>query len=132
MRGLDIVMQISLMKKKKFNNDILDELKKLPPKMINNDGNIVFFGCAVRKNESREEHISKIHHNLKKKDIKRIPEILKNPLKVVDDPKRKNNKNYYAYAFDANVPTCFIKIVTSKNYDKSEKILTIFRTNNFN
>lgn len=78
--------------------------------------------------ETGKEHIAKTSHGLQKKDIKEIPNILKNPDTLKVDPTFKNKMNYYGIKRKKYVAIGYIKIITEVKFDGSEEIVTIYFT----
>ena len=110
-----------------FDPNIIEALNKLPRKMTNYDGKMI----SIRPNSGREtgvEHVSQSGHGLQEKDIKQIPNILKNPDTVCSDPDWPNRKNYYGKKYKEHVFWGFIKIVSDIKSDGSEEIVTVFLT----
>ena len=115
-------------RKQPVDPNIIAALAKLPKEMKNNEGRVV----RIRERAGREtgfEHIAKTGHGLQVRDIKRIPSILLKPDAVRKDPVHSVfNKHYYGKKYRNNKLIGYIKIVTTKNKDGSEQILTLFLT----
>ena len=108
---------------------IIEALNKLKIPIVGVDGKRFIIRKKARK-ESGLEHIAKKCHNLKVRDIESVPEILRHPKYMCNDPDNHVYKNYYGIR-KGNTSTSFIKIVTSplKKDRATEEIITIYPTN---
>jgi len=111
---------------RKIDSNIIKALESLPKVMFNNEGNKVVIRKIAIGNETGVEHISNGMHGLQVKDIKLVPEILKNPVYCCKDSCHRYRKNYYGKKMYKYLFKCYIKIVTHVKDDKSEEIVTIF------
>ena len=114
---------------KVYDENLIEALKKLPFPLRDekHNLNIVLLEEDVRKDQNRFEHVSKVHHKLKIRDIESIPKnIRKNPILKKDS--RKNTFNYYLKR--KGDPYHFIKIsLEMVDFEKRiAKIKTIFLT----
>lgn len=98
--------------KRPIDENILKAVNDLKWPLTNKDGNKVFLRERAR-NESGAEHVAGKLHLLKVRDIKVIPEILKNPINVVRDKRKGLEK----------IP--YLKIVVKEEQNGNETIVTI-------
>ena len=75
-----------------IDENILKAVNELKWPLINKNGKMVYLRTKTRY-ESGAGHISGQLHHLKVRDIKLIPEILKNPLRVTKD--KRKGKLYF-------------------------------------
>lgn len=117
-------------KKRMTNSNINIEkaLLNLDFPLLNNNGAKVYLKIT-NSNHSRSKHISKQYHGLTERDIKLIPQVLKNPDYVTKDRKVKRNKNYYIKR-SGKKKILFLKIVTKIIGPEEEQLITVFTTNN--
>ena len=109
-----------------YDKNILNAIIKLQWPLLNNEGNKVYVRANAREG-SGFEHIAGKHHLIKIRDIGIIPLILKNPYKVINENKGRKGKAYYGKR-KGKEKSPFLKIVTRKNKEGCEEIVTIYTT----
>ena len=112
------------MKQKEYDNHIIEELKKLPIPLKTFDGHDVLFD-EDKRNETILEHISNKKHHLHIKDIKVVPEILKNKKCIKNDRNGHKYRTYIGKRGKQKERIKFLKIVTHIQKDKHESVVTI-------
>ena len=82
---------------KVYDENLIEALKKLPFPIRDekHNLNIVLLEEDVRKDQNRFEHVSKVHHKLKIRDIESIPESIKKKPILLKDSGREQTYNYY-------------------------------------
>ena len=108
----------------KYDEHIIEELKKLPKPLKTFDNHDVFFDKDKRK-ETIYEHIANKKHHLHLKDIQQIQSILLNKECLRTDRNGKNNRCYIGKRKKQKEKNKYLKIVTSINKNKTESITTI-------
>lgn len=116
---------------RKFDQNIVDALKKLPVPLKSARGSEIYFDNDKRY-ESIFEHIANKNHHLTIKDIKAIPAILldKNSLKL--DRSGKKFSTYIGRRGKQKERIKYMKIVTQKGREKRESVVTIYLIKNNN
>ena len=107
--------------KRPFDHNLVDTINKLNWPLLNKDGTKVFLRRNARY-ETGAEHIAGKLHELKVRDIKLLPSILKEP-KAIGHDKRKG-KIYYGKRKGVN-KFPYLKIVTRVEQDGNETIITV-------
>ena len=107
--------------KRPIDENILKAINDLKWPLVNKDGNKVFLRKRAR-NESGAEHVAGKLHLLKVRDIRIVPEILKNPINVIRD-KRKGKLYFGKRKGLEKIP--YLKIVVKEEKDGTETIVTI-------
>jgi len=75
---------------------LIETIKKWPNPMIDKKhGYNIFLNEKARSNQSRIDHIVKYGHGLKVRDLRLIPNGIKNYFEYKIDPVYKNTFNYY-------------------------------------
>ena len=111
-------------KQRDFDKNILNSLSKLQWPIINNKGIKVFVRANARK-EGGLQHIAGKCHLLKVRDIESIPNILKNPYKVILEQSGRKGKSYYGKRKGVE-KSPLLKIVVRIRSDYCEEIVTIY------
>ena len=115
---------------KVYDENLIEALKKLPFPIRDekHNLNIVLLEEDVRKDQNRFEHVSKVHHKLKIRDIESIPESIKKKPILLKDSGREQTYNYYLKRKGDRYH--FIKIsIKIIDYERRiAKIKTIFLT----
>ena len=108
----------------KYDEHIIEELKKLPKSLKTFDDHIVNFDANKRK-ETIYEHIANKRHRLHTIDIKQIPTILLNKESLKNDRNGKKNRSYVGKRSKQKEKKKYLKIVTTVNKNKTESVVTI-------
>ncbi len=75
---------------------LIEAIRKWPSPMFDKrHGYYIFVEGRARSNQTREEHIVEYGHDLKVRDIKSVPEGIKNYFEYRKDPVYKDTYNYY-------------------------------------
>ena len=107
--------------KRPVDENVLKAVNDLKWPLTNKYGNKVFLRERAR-NETGAEHVAGKLHLLKVRDIKIIPEILKNPINVIRD-KRKGKLYFGKRKGLEKIP--YLKIVAKEEQNGNETIVTI-------
>ena len=110
---------------KKYDENIIDALNKLPIPLITFDGSRVVF-VENKRDETIFEHIARKAHRFRVSDIETIPKILKDKKSLQPDKKKSVFRNYVGRRVKKNDKTKYIKIVTRKTGDKKESVVSIY------
>ena len=112
----------------RYDENIVEALLKLKVPIIGHGG-INFYIRDEARYENGIQHIAKKSHRLRVRDIESIPEILKHPAVLKQDPNNPNYKNYYGIR-KGKEPNLLLKIVTwpDERNPKKETVITIFPT----
>ena len=111
--------------------NLITEIKKWPNPMYDKKhGYYIYVEGRARSNQTREEHIIEYGHDLKAKDLKRIPEGIENYFKYKKDPKYKNTYNYYIKRGGEDKGLIKVSIRISDHDSKQAWIKTVFITYN--
>ena len=108
----------------KYDEHIIEELKKLPKPLKTFDNHQVFFDNDKRK-ETIYEHIANKKHRLHTIDIKQIQTILLNEECLKNDRNGKKNRSYVGKRIKQKERNKYLKIVTTVNKNKTESVVTI-------
>ena len=95
--------------------------------IINKNGTLVVFSAGSKKQKTIN-HISLARHRLKIRDIKELPNIIKNPIKVLKDKKGKDKKIYIGKR--PGKERMSLALVTRKR-QKYEEIITFYPTKKY-
>ena len=114
----------AMTKNNEYDQNIINALKSLPSPLRTFDGHIVKFDLDKRY-ETIYEHIANKKHRLHISDIKLIPVILKDKSFLKSDKNSKKYRNYIGRRTKKNERLKYLKIVTIKNKDKTESVITI-------
>ncbi|MCQ2802725.1 MAG: hypothetical protein MJ225_03555 [Bacilli bacterium] len=107
-----------------YDQNIVNELKKLPTVMHNSNGKPIIFDDRKRK-ETIFEHIANKKHHLYVRDIAIIPKILRDKSSLHNDKKSHKFKNYYGKRSGKNKKP-YLKIICKVEKNKPEIIITIY------
>ena len=99
----------------------MNAIKNLKWPLLNKYGVKIFLREKAR-NETGAEHVAGKLHLLKVRDIKIVPEVLKNPINVIKD-KRKGKLYFGKRKGLERIP--YLKIVVREEKDGTETIVTI-------
>ena len=113
-----------MIKNKEYDQNIINALKSLPIPLKTFDNHIIKFDLDKRY-ETIFEHIANKKHRLHISDIQAIPLILNNKSSLKSDKNSKKYRNYIGKRVKKNERFKYIKIVTIKNKDQTESIITI-------
>ena len=108
----------------KYDQHIIEELKKLPKPLKTFDDHIVNFD-ANKRTETIYEHIANKKHHLHTIDIKQIQAILLNKESLKNDRNGKKNRSYVGKRNKQKEKNKYLKIVTTVNKNKTESVVTI-------
>lgn len=112
-------------RQKEFDQNIVNALKKLEIPLTNSNGKEIIFDKRKR-NETIYEHIANKEHQLKIRDIEKIPAILKDKSSVHKDKKSNKFKTYYGKRPGRKLKKPYLKIITKIVKDEPESIITIY------
>ena len=116
------------MKNDNFNYDLIVELKKIIVPIPNKNGKPIIFSEKPNKREAIFKHTALKRHRLKIRDIREIPNIIKNPIKIQNLKKCKNRKAYYGNRPGQKQMKLILIIATYPDY---EKIITFYPIKKF-
>ena len=108
----------------KYDEHIIEALKKLPKPLKTFDDHNVYFNVDKRK-ETIFEHIANKKHHLHETDISQIPIILKDIKCLKNDRYGSKFRNYIAKRKKRKEKKKFLKIVTELKKNNNESITTI-------
>ena len=108
----------------KYDQHIIDELKKLHKPLKTFDNHSVLFDKDKRK-ESIYEHIANKKHRLHVVDIQQIQSILLDKECLKNDRNGKKNRCYIGKRKKQNEKNKYLKIVTIVKKDKNESVSTV-------
>lgn len=116
--------------KLQFDNNIIDALKSLPAEIEDKRHSIIicFKDDKSRSNETRFEHIAKKYHELKVRDIKAIPNGIRQYVKYVKSQKHKETSYYYIKRPSDDRGFIQIAIKLFKNNKQKAYVKTIYIT----
>lgn len=109
----------------KYDQYIIEALKKLPKPLQTFDGHNVYFDVDKRK-ETIFEHISNKKHRFHTSDIMQIPSIFKNKECLKNDCYGLTYRNYIGRRKKKNEKKKYIKIVTQVKKNKDESVISIY------
>ena len=107
--------------KRPFDQNLVDAINKLNWPLVNNNGVKVLLRNNTR-NETGAEHIAGKLHELKVRDIKILPSVLKQPLSVKND--KRKGKLYFGKRKGVN-KFPYLKVVVRVEKDGTETIITV-------
>ena len=113
----------------KYDEHIIEELKKLPKPLKTFDNHEVLFDKDKRK-ETIFEHIANKKHRLHTSDIQQIQSILLNKKTLKKDRNGKKNRCFIGKRSKQKEKNKYLKIVTTINKNKTESIVTICTVKN--
>ena len=113
----------------KYDQHIIEELKKLQKPLKTFDNHNVFFDKNKRK-ETIFQHIANKKHRLHIVDIRQIQFILLNKDCLKNDRNGKKNRCYIGKRKKQNEKNKFLKIITIVNKNNTESISTICTVKN--
>ena len=108
----------------KYDQHIIEELKKLPKPLKTFDDHIVNFDINKRK-ETIYEHIANKKHHIHNVDVRVIPSILKTRVCLVNDRNGHRYRTYIGERGKKKEKNKYLKIVTVVNKNKTESVVTI-------
>ena len=111
-----------------YSQNLIDALNKLPSPIYDerHDLTVYLDNDKARSNQTRLEHIAKVTHNLKVKDIESIPRGIKKESRVKKDSFKKSTFNYYFPRESNKKEFIKISVLVDKNNKKKVTIKTIF------
>lgn len=108
---------------------LIDEIEKWPTPLFDKKHNYyIYLEGRARSNQTRVEHIIEYGHDLKARDLKLIPEGIKNYFDYKKDPVYKNTYNYYIKRGGNDKGLIKVSIRISDKDQKRAWIKTIFIT----
>ena len=117
------------MKKKEYDNHIIEALKKLSVPLKTFDGRDVLFD-ENKRDETILEHIANKKHHLHIKDIEVVSKILKNKKCIKNDRNGHKYRTYIGKRGKQKERIKYLKIVTHVQKDRHESIVTICAVKN--
>ena len=111
----------------KYDQNIIDALKKLPVPLLTFDNHKVYFDIDKRK-ETIYEHVANKKHRFHVVDISQIQIILKDKNSLKNDRYGVRYRTYFGHRKKNKEKKRFIKIVTTVKKNKNESIITICTT----
>ena len=108
----------------KYDQHIVEALRKLPKPLKTFDGHCVYFDVDKR-NETIFEHIANKKHHLHEIDISQIPIILKNKECFENDRYGSKFRNYIGKRKKRQEKKKFLKVVTEVKKNNMESIITV-------
>ena len=118
-------------KKKEYDQNIIDALKKLQVPLKTAKGSEVYFDMNKRY-ETIFEHIANKNHHLTVKDIDAIPNILLDKYTLKDDRSGKKFRTYIGRRGKQKERIKYLKIVTEIKNENRESVVTVYLTKNNN
>lgn len=115
------------MNAKIYNEQIINEIKKIKTPILNKNGTPVVFSAGSKKQKTIN-HIGLTRHRLKVRDIRELPNIIKNPIKVLKDKKGKDKKIYVGKR--PGKVKMSLALVTRKRQN-CEEIITFYPTKKY-
>ena len=112
----------------KYDLKIIEALKKLPPLIEDKRHGFVIEikDDRARSNETRFEHIAKKNHELKVRDIKSIPEGIKDYVKFVKSSEIENTCYYFIKRKGEDRGFIQVAILLDETNPKRARIKTVF------
>ena len=112
----------------KYDQNLIEALKQLPSEIEDKRHGFVieFKDDRARSNETRFEHIAKKSHELKVRDIKAIPEGIRNYVKFVKSNEIKNTYYYFINRKGEDRGFIEVAILLGEDNPKKARIKTIF------
>ena len=108
---------------------LVEAIKKWPnPINDKKHGHAIYLDGRARSNQTREEHIIEYGHDLKVRDIERIPKGINDYFEYKKDPVYKNTYNYYIKRGGQDKGLIKVSIRKSDANSKHAWIKTIFIT----
>ena len=110
---------------KKYDNNIINALKKLPTPLLTFDDVQVYFE-ENKRNETIFEHIANKKHHFCVSDISCVPFILKDKNSLQTDKKKSRFRNYVGKRRKRNDKAKYIKIITRSSGHNKEVVTSIY------
>ena len=111
-----------------YDQNIIEALRKLPNPIKDKKHNIMIYirNDRARSNETRFEHIAKKNHELKVRDIKSIPEGIKDYVKFVKSSEIENTCYYFIKRKGEDRGFIQVAILLDETNPKRARIKTVF------